>query len=170
MQWNCRLLIFSHARAKRGIGAARILIDVEGNESVVWMGMDDLERLLAPHGPHKELQRALALYGLYSKEKGQYDSPALYQRTPEYPYGDQIPRRIRMRRTVTSATQLEEASALLSARMPTVAIIGMDLPVWTNVDGTVSAVFPDGEKLALNAEDFDVLDWDAVKSNADNAV
>lgn len=169
MHSTCRLLIFSHSRAKRGVEAARILLITDGSEHVTWMGIDELKDLLAVHGPHKELQRALALYGMYSKDKCEYGSPALYQRTTEYPYGDHVPKRIRMRRTVTSALQPGGTWGMLSARLPAVAIIGMSVQAWTNVDGTVSAVVSGGEKLALNADDFEVLDWDVVISNADDA-
>jgi hypothetical protein len=164
----CRLLIFSHSRAKRGVEAARVLFVEGGSEHVMWMGIDELKHVLAAHGPDKELQRALALYGMYSKNQYDCESPALYQRTPEYPYGDRVPRHIRMRRTVTTPVQLGGTWGMLMARLPPVAIIGTRVKAWTNVDGTVSAMFADGDKLALNAEDFHVLDWDAVVSNADD--
>lgn len=162
----CRLLLFSHSRAKRGAEAARVLFVEEGCEHVMWMGIDELKHLLAAHGPHPELQRALALYGMYSKHQHECESPALYQRTPEYPYGDRVPKHIRMRRTVTTTMQPGGTWGVLPARLPPVAIIGMRVKAWTNVDGTVSAVLAEGDKLALNAGDFDVVDWDTVVSNA----
>ena len=80
----------------------------------------------------------------------------------------QVPKRIRMRRTVTMVSSPQPTGEVLSTGLPSVAIIGMDLKAWTHVDGTVYAILSDGRKLALSAGDFDVLDWHAIISDSDD--
>ena len=83
------------------------------------------------------------------------DCPALHVRSAAYPFGDRVPRRVRMLRTVTP--DFPERCAL-GDPFP-VAIMGMELSVWTNSHGAVCAVFPDGMNLGLRPDEFTVIRW-----------
>lgn len=83
------------------------------------------------------------------------DCPALHKRAIDkgYPFGDRVPKIIRMSQTVTSDL------AFLLPNSEHVAVVGAAYPAWTNSYGAVAAVFPDGEKLGVKPGEFEVVEW-----------
>lgn len=87
------------------------------------------------------------------------DCPALHSRGEGYPFGDKVPAKVRMLRTVTADPMPSTGFVYLNGRLPPVAIIDQVLPCWTNRYGAVSAVFPDGSKLGLRPGEFEIVRW-----------
>jgi hypothetical protein len=83
------------------------------------------------------------------------DCPALHARAKDYPFGDRVPRTVRLKTTVTT----DAIVRLVSPEHVAVAPVGFTYPVWTNSYGAVSAVFPDGSKLGLKPHEFEIVDW-----------
>lgn len=81
------------------------------------------------------------------------DCPALHSRLPGYPYGDQVPRTVRMQKTVTPDPMM---GAQLSSPE---AKAGQIYNVWTNSYGAVVAVMDDGSRLGLRPDEFEVDTW-----------
>lgn len=82
------------------------------------------------------------------------DCPALHKRMFGYPYGDRVPRTVRMLVTVTA----ERIPGVEMANPPK-AKAGQTYPVWTNSYGAVVAVIGDGARLGLRPAEFEVESW-----------
>jgi hypothetical protein len=80
------------------------------------------------------------------------DCPALHKRSAAYPYGDRVPRTVRMLVTATAAPGVE------LAHYPE-AKAGQTYRVWTNSHGAVVAVMDDGNRLGLRPAEFEVDTW-----------
>jgi hypothetical protein len=80
------------------------------------------------------------------------DCPALHARyvAKGYPFGDRVPKTVRLR--CTSSSDLFMGDWLVARAM-------REYPVWTNSYGAVSVVFPDGKKLGLKPDEFEVVAW-----------
>lgn len=87
------------------------------------------------------------------------DCPALHAKGEGYPFGDKVPAKVRMLRTVTADPMPCIGFAFLKGRMPPVAMIDQVLPCWTNKYGAVAVVLPDGEKLGVKPHEFEVAEW-----------
>lgn len=81
------------------------------------------------------------------------DCPAMRQRLKGYPYGNRVPSKIRMLKTVKTDFPLR-----LDPKMVKVAVEGSTWDAWTNSYGAVSAVMPEG-KLGLKPSEFEVVEW-----------
>jgi hypothetical protein len=85
------------------------------------------------------------------------DCPALKVRHIDkgYPFGDRVPSKIKMRRTVTSDYPmfLRPGEAML------LAIGGEVYEAWTNSYGAVAAVMPNGKNLGVKPDEFEVIEW-----------
>lgn len=86
------------------------------------------------------------------------DCPALHQRSDSYPFGDRVPRTVRMLKTVTADPMPGIGLAYIKGDAP-VAKEGQTYPVWTNSHGAVTAVMEDGTRLGLRPEEFEVDSW-----------
>lgn len=81
-------------------------------------------------------------------------SPALDYQSRSYPipwYG-KVPSRVKMTKTVRpdfpcSLTQIGQA------------LIGIEYPVWVNSHGAVTAILPNGEKLGLKPDEFEIVEF-----------
>jgi hypothetical protein len=84
------------------------------------------------------------------------DCPALHKRATNdgYPFGNRVPKTIRMTQTVTS-----DFAFLLPNDHDQVAVASATYPAWTNSYGAVAAVFPDGRKLGVKPGEFEVVEW-----------
>lgn len=91
------------------------------------------------------------------------DCPALHKRSAGYPFGDRVPAQVRLRQTVTADPMPVIGFAYRNGKPPQVAIIGQVLPCWTNSLGAVAVVFPDGEKLGVKPDEFEVAEWHAAE-------
>lgn len=82
------------------------------------------------------------------------DCPALHKRFGGYPYGDRVPRTVRMLVTVTSDRILDvEPAGTPEAKE------GHTYAAWTNSHGAVTAVMGDGKRLGLRPAEFEVDSW-----------
>ncbi|MGY2167621.1 hypothetical protein [Pseudomonas gingeri] len=86
------------------------------------------------------------------------DYPALHKRSNGYPFGDRVPRTVRMLKTVTPDPMPGIGLAYIKGSVP-IANAGQSYHVWTNSHGAVSAVMPDGERLGLRPAEFGVDTW-----------
>ena len=86
------------------------------------------------------------------------DCPALHKRSKSYPFGDRVPRTVKMFTTVVADPMPGIASALLRGDGP-ICREGQIVPVWTNSHGAVAAVLPDGRRLGLRPAEFEVDTW-----------
>ncbi|MDD2108857.1 hypothetical protein [Pseudomonas asiatica] len=86
------------------------------------------------------------------------DCPALHQRSDSYPFGDRVPRTVRMLKTVTADPMPGIGLAYIKGDAP-VAKAGQTYPVWTNSHGAVTAVMEDGTRLGLRPAEFEVDSW-----------
>jgi hypothetical protein len=157
-----RFVEFSMVRHARGIPAARILVIDCTGESLQWWGEDDLRHTIAEQGRHPALIRALSAYGKSlgrETDKDALDCPAMQSRSIRYPFGSRVPKRIRMVKTVVPDLVIGAGIVLYDNDLPQIAVTGMTLQAWTNSDGTVAAVFANGERLALKNGDFEVIEW-----------
>ncbi|WP_233456901.1 hypothetical protein [Pseudomonas monteilii] len=82
------------------------------------------------------------------------DCPAFHKRFGGYPYGDRVPRTVRMLVTVTS----DRIPGVDPAHTPE-ARAGQTYPAWTNSHGAVVAVMDDGARLGLRPAEFEVDSW-----------
>jgi hypothetical protein len=85
---------------------------------------------------------------------GVVDCPALHARHIDkgYPFGDRIPSKIRMIKTVAS-------DFAFLGNVPPPCIVSEVYPAWTNSYGAVSAVHPNGQKLGVKPDEFEVVEW-----------
>ncbi|MCF4997413.1 DUF4406 domain-containing protein [Pseudomonas syringae] len=86
------------------------------------------------------------------------DCPALHKRSESYPFGDRVPRTVKMFTTVTADPMPGVASALLQGDAP-ICREGQIFSVWTNSHGAVAAVLPNGKHLGLRPAEFEVYTW-----------
>lgn len=86
------------------------------------------------------------------------DCPALRKRSSSYPFGDRVPRAVRMLTTVTADPMPGIGLAYIKGDAP-VAKAGQSYLVWTNSHGAVAAVMPDGSHLGLRPAEFEVDAW-----------
>lgn len=86
------------------------------------------------------------------------DCPALHKRSKSYPFGDRVPRTVKMFTTVTADPMPGVASALLQGDSP-ICREGEIFSVWTNSHGAVAAVLPNGKHLGLRPAEFEVDTW-----------
>jgi len=91
------------------------------------------------------------------KEK-RIDCPALRMRGDSYPFGNRVPRTVRMLNTVTADPMPVSGSPYIKGDIP-VALIDEIFNVWTNSHGAVAAVLPNGTRLGLHPEEFEVETW-----------
>ncbi len=87
------------------------------------------------------------------------DCPALHERHIDkgYPFGDRVPSKIRMVKTVYS-----DLAHLFPKEAVPPAIISTLYDAWTNSYGAVAAVYPDGRKLGVMPGEFEVVEWHKV--------
>lgn len=86
------------------------------------------------------------------------DCPALHKRSNSYPFGDRVPRTVRMLKTVTPDPMPGIGLSYIAGNMP-VAKAGKSYAVWTNSHGAVAAVMADGKHLGLRPAEFEVDTW-----------
>ena len=86
------------------------------------------------------------------------DCPALHKRSKSYPFGDRVPRTVKMFTTVVADPMPGIGSALLRGDGP-ICPEGQIFPGWTNSHGAVAAVLPDGQHLGLRPLEFEVETW-----------
>lgn len=86
------------------------------------------------------------------------DCPALHKRSNSYPFGDRVPRTVKMFTTVVADPMPGIASTLLQGDGP-ICPEGQIFPAWTNSHGAVAAVLPDGKHLGLRPSEFEVDTW-----------
>jgi hypothetical protein len=86
------------------------------------------------------------------------DCPALHKRSKSYPFGDRVPRTVKMFTTVVADPMPGIASGLLQGDGP-ICPEGKIFPAWTNSHGAVAAVLPDGKRLGLRPDEFEVDTW-----------
>lgn len=86
------------------------------------------------------------------------DCPALHKRSKNYPFGDRVPRTVKMFTTAVADPMPGIGSALLRGDGP-ICPEGQIFPVWTNSHGAVAAVLPDGRRLGLRPAEFEVDTW-----------
>jgi hypothetical protein len=88
---------------------------------------------------------------------GVVDCPALKVRHIDqgYPFGDRVPSKIKMRRTVTS----DFPFFLKTDEGALVAYGGQTYDAWTNSYGAVAAVMPNGKNLGVKPDEFEVIEW-----------
>ena len=89
------------------------------------------------------------------------DCPALHERFPEkgYPFGNRVPAKIRMLKSVTS-----DFPMFFADREPLYAEHGSVYDAWTNSYGAVAAVLSNGKNLGLKPGEFEVIEWHEVKA------
>lgn len=75
-----------------------------------------------------------------------------------YPFGNRVPKRVRMTRTVTSDFILGTTINVADGPM-LVALNSQTFPAWTNSYGAVAVHTPDGRKLGVKPDEFDVVEW-----------
>lgn len=75
-----------------------------------------------------------------------------------YPFGNRVPKLVRMTRTVTSDF-LPGTTISVSDGPPIVALNAATFPAWTNSYGAVAVHTPDGRKLGVKPSEFEVVEW-----------
>lgn len=93
-------------------------------------------------------------YSLDAEPTPVVDCPALHARGPGYPFGDRVPKTVRLKTTVSSDAIVAFAHGY-SLSTPKECCY----PAWTNSYGAVSAVLADGSKLGLYPREFEVVEW-----------
>ncbi|MFG0500781.1 hypothetical protein ACF8MH_26215 [Pseudomonas sp. YQ_13] len=86
------------------------------------------------------------------------DCPAIHKRSSSYPFGERVPRTVRMLKTVTADPMPGIGLAYIKGDPP-LAKSGQTYPGWTNSYGAVTAVMEDGTRLGLRPEEFEVDSW-----------
>lgn len=85
------------------------------------------------------------------------DCPALHARhiAKGYPFGDKVPKTVRLKQTVT--TDMIDGIGFIGK--PLIATNSTTYPAWTNSYGAVCAVFPNGDRLGLKPDEFEIVEW-----------
>ncbi|MFL1480960.1 DUF4406 domain-containing protein [Pseudomonas grimontii] len=86
------------------------------------------------------------------------DCPALHDRALGYPFGERVPRTVRMVKTVTADPMPVIGFTYITGTIPT-AVISQTFLAWTNSHGAVSAIMSDGQRLGLKPGEFEVSSW-----------
>lgn len=86
------------------------------------------------------------------------ESPALFRKEHGYPYGDRVPKKIRMITTVFPAMAFVE-ECFNKDLDPPLAIVGCVFLAYTNSYGGVAARFPNGLMLSVRPDQFDIIEW-----------
>lgn len=86
------------------------------------------------------------------------DCPALHKRSNSYPFGDRVPRTVRMVKSVTADPMPGIGLAYIKDGVP-LATQNKIYDAWTNSHGAVAAVMPDGRHLGLRPGEFEVYTW-----------
>lgn len=81
-----------------------------------------------------------------------------------YPFGNKVPKRIRMKQTVTSDI-IPGTSISVTDDNPLVAVYSQTFEAWTNSYGAVAAHMPNGKKLGVKPGEFSVVEWHDLKPN-----
>lgn len=84
--------------------------------------------------------------------------PALYKRSNSYPFGERVPRTVRMLKTVTADPMPVIGFAYIQGDIP-ICPENQIFPAWTNSHGAVAAVLPNGKHLGLRPAEFEVDTW-----------
>lgn len=87
------------------------------------------------------------------------DCPALHSKGNGYPFGDKVPAKIRMLKTVTVSPMHLIGADSKNSGLPSLSLAGQQYPCWTNKYGAVAVVFPDGQKLGVKPHEFEVSEW-----------
>ncbi len=87
------------------------------------------------------------------------DCPALHEKSKLYPFGDRVPKKVKMLKTAMSDPvplfmQLHKREPI----KPLVASCDSTLDCWTNKHGAV-AVLINGEKLGVKPDEFEIIEW-----------
>lgn len=80
------------------------------------------------------------------------DSSALRERGPGYPWGDRVPRRIRLLTAVRADLPGPRHS-------PEIARVGQVYDAYCNRHGAVSAILADGSLLGVKPDEFEIVAW-----------
>ena len=92
--------------------------------------------------------------------------PAISARSTRYPFGDRIPMRLEMRRTVSADPKpLMGFQRKGRLGVTPIAVIAQRFDCWTSSDGDVSAILADGGLLPLQPHQFTVLTWRELAPN-----
>lgn len=91
------------------------------------------------------------------------DCPALHKRSNSYPFGDRVPRTVRMVKSVTADPMPGIGLAYIKGTVP-LATQNNIYDAWTNSHGAVAAVMPDGRHLGLRPGEFEVYTWHDLSS------
>ncbi len=85
------------------------------------------------------------------------DCPALHEQSGIYPkgWGKKVPKSVRMKRTVCPDFPL----SAFPENKGMVACQEEEYPCWTNSHGAVAVVFPDGRKLGVRPDEFEIIEW-----------
>lgn len=86
--------------------------------------------------------------------------PAMRKRCHDkgYPFGERVPKRVRMMQTVTSDF-LPGTTISVADGDPLVAVNRQSFDAWTNSYGAVAVHMPDGRKLGVKPGEFEVVEW-----------
>lgn len=98
-------------------------------------------------------------------EEKRVDCPALRMRSDSYPFGNRVPRTVRMLRTVTADPMPVTEFSYIKRDIP-VATVDQIFKVWTNSHGAVAAVLPNGTRLGLRPEEFEIETWHDLSTEA----
>lgn len=93
------------------------------------------------------------------------DCPALRMRSDSYPFGNRVPRTVRMLRIVTADPMPATGFSYIKGDIP-VAPVDEIFKVWTNSHGAVAAVLPNGTRLGLHPEEFEIETWHDLSTEA----
>lgn len=80
-----------------------------------------------------------------------HESPACSYRSESYPYGDQLPHKVRMLTTVKSD--------LPCMTLAETAVQGEVYEVYTNSHGALSIYLPSGARLGVKPGEFEIVEW-----------
>ncbi|MCK9394264.1 MAG: hypothetical protein M0Q44_01570 [Methylobacter sp.] len=91
------------------------------------------------------------------------DCPALHEKGEGYPFGDKVPKKVRLLRRVTTDPNFLGVAEIEPPESSDViyktAEFDQVLPCWTNKFGAVAVVFEDGQKLWAKPHEFEVVEW-----------
>lgn len=157
IQWPLEVtfLEFKPTRAFRGAPAASFAVENQGIAHRLWMDSEDIAANLQILGQHPELVKGLNAYLAHALGTQTQRSPALTHKEDGYCFGNQVPKRIRLRKVVIGQTD----QSLDDGVPPPVGLPGMLLEAWTESNGAVSGIFGGNHHLKLDPADFEVVEW-----------
>lgn len=86
------------------------------------------------------------------------DSPALQRQSDAWPtgaFGSRVPKRIKVTKTVHA----DILYAFLTPAVIPTAHAGTIYPVYVNTHGAVAAILPDGTRLGVKFQEFEVIEF-----------